>query len=57
MRRLTIYCFFSYTLANMEADNNPCDFDTQIQELLMDYYKAHTNHGDAYRHTYDLDLF
>jgi len=41
----------------MEADNNPCDFDTQIQELLMDYYKAHTNHGDAYRHTYDLDLF
>ena len=29
----------------MEADNNnPYDLDTQIQELLTDYYEAHTNH-------------
>ena len=30
----------------MEADNNNTyDLDTQIQELLTDYYEAHTNHS------------
>ena len=41
-----VFCVIDWLMTVMEADNNnKYDINTQIQELLTDYYEAHTNHN------------